>query len=243
MTVHLDLTMGIGDTSLGVPMQALYPVLDKGYVAYMDHLGNDRRVTEAARVSYGGKSKGDEADKKLLFYLYKNRHTSPFEQCSITFNIKMPIFVARQFVRHRTFSLNEISARYTEMKEEFYIPVKWRDQDTVNKQGSIERSESKINLTGQAQLAYDMAMSCYRNLLDSGVAKEMARMVLPVGLYTEVTVNCDLHNLMHFIRLRDDSHAQWEMQQYAKAMRKIAEDLFPWSMEAFNKFKMKVVEE
>lgn len=215
-----------------------------GYVRYIDHLGSDSRIVESARVSYSGASKGEEADKKLLFYLYKNRHTSPFEQCSITFNIKFPIFLMRQFVRHRTFRLNEVSARYTELPDQFFLPVEWRAQDDKNKQGSI--SDSKITqsiCSIRARDAYQFAYRQYTELLEIGVAKEQARMVLPVGIYTEIYVNCDLHNLLHFLRLRLDSHAQSEIQDVAKAMHSIMAELFPWTNEAFQKYKVSITEE
>lgn len=223
-------------------------VLDKGFVRYVDHMGDDQRIVESARISYKSPSKGIEADKKLLNYLYRNRHTSPFEQCSITFNIKMPIFVMRQFVRHRTFKLNEWSARYSEMADDFYIPSSWRRQDIKNKQGSIDDGNWNplINwgcgydatelLKQQCETCYEI----YTKMIEGGIAKEMARMVLPVNLYTEIYVNCDLHNLMHFLRLRMDSHAQWEIRQYANAMYMIMDNLFPWTAEAFEKFKFKI---
>jgi len=215
-----------------------------GYVRYIDHLGTDQRIVEAARVSYGGASKGDEADKKLLGYLFKNRHTSPFEQCNVTFNIKMPIFVMRQLVRHRTFRLNEWSGRYSELKDEFYEPECWRRQDFKNKQGSTEDSSVHWNHFNDAILAIaqKQAYDHYQSLLANGVAKELARIVLPVSIYTEIYVNCDLHNLIHFFNLRLDPHAQKEIQDVAKAMLHITEHLFPWTIELFDKFKPKMVE-
>ncbi len=215
-----------------------------GYVRYVDHLGTDKRIVEAARVSYGSAaSKGDEADKKLIFYLFRNRHTSPFEQCNITFNIKMPIFVMRQLVRHRTFRLNEMSGRYTEFHDEFYYPEVWRVQDTKNKQGSLVdasdatwHKHNSIILKGLHQHVYRV----YQSLLLRGVAKELARIVLPVSIYTEIYVNIDLHNLMHFLTLRLDEHAQLEIRQVARPMWHIMAELFPWTFEAFQKYKFKV---
>lgn len=215
-----------------------------GYVRYVDHLGDDTRIVEAARVSYGSRSKGEEADKKLLEYLFKNRHTSPFEQCNITFNIKMPVFCMRQFVRHRTFRLNEFSGRYSEMPDEFFEPTQWRRQDDKNKQGSIApiHPENRHNNSWQAcnteilRSAYAVAYVNYETLLQRGVAKELARIVLPVGIYTEIYVNIDLHNLIHFLNLRTDSHAQKEIQDIAWLMCDMAEQLFPWTMALFNKY-------
>lgn len=216
-----------------------------GYVRYIRHLGTDQSIVEAARVSYASPSKGEDADKKLLFYLYKNRHTSPFEQCNITFNIKFPIFLMRQFVRHRTFRLNEWSGRYSELADEFFIPKVWREQDTKNRQGSTEKQDQDWNRlnTITARVVYDAAYEGYKRLLSNGTAKEQARFVLPVGIYTEIYVNCDLHNLLHFLRLRQDGHAQAEIQDVANAMFAIAKELYPWTFEAFGKFKFKLEEQ
>jgi len=214
-----------------------------GYVRYIDHLGTDARIVEAARVSYKSPSKGKDADKKLLFYLLKNRHTSPFEQCNITFNIKFPIFLMRQFVRHRTFRLNEWSGRYSELADEFFRPKRWRAQDNKNRQGSfVDAHIDQAKANYECNRVYDIAYEGYQELLKLGVAKEQARFVLPVGIYTEIYVNCDLHNLMHFLRLRQDGHAQAEIQDVATAMRQITEQLFPWTFEAFNRFKVNVID-
>lgn len=209
-------------------------VLDHGYVRYIDHMGTDERIVEAARISYKSPSKGEEQDKKLLNYLFKNKHTSPFEMCKITFNVKLPIFVMRQWVRHRMQNLNEVSARYTELPDEFYVPKVWRVQDEKNKQGSIN-SDSLVHYAISAGLkeAYRSAYNTYTLLLRSGVSREMARMVLPVGIYTECYSCWDLNNLLKFFRLRDDSHAQAEIQEYARAMKQITAELFPWTMAVY----------
>lgn len=214
-----------------------------GYVRYIEHFGTDQRIVEAARISYKSPSKGEEADKKLLEYLFKNRHTSPFEQCNITFNIKMPIFIMRQFVRHRTFRLNEWSGRYSEMADEFYCPKEWRIQDTKNKQGSVESTTiDQIKATVLAKSLYAYAYAIYKDLLGEGVSKEQARIVLPVGLYTEIYVNCDLHNLIHFFVLRLNKHAQKEIRDVAYAMLSITEKFFPWTIELYDKYKMQMVQ-
>lgn len=213
-----------------------------GYVRYIDHLGTDQRIVEAARISYQSPSKGEEQDRKLLEYLFKNRHTSPFEQCSITFNIKFPIFLMRQFVRHRTFRLNEWSGRYSELADEFFLPKEWRAQDTANKQAGVGVLPDQENLSRICESAYNAAYDSYKSLLRHGVAKEQARFVLPVGIYTEIYVNCDLHNLLHFLRLRQDKHAQSEIQDVANAMRAITAELFPWTISAYDKFKFKMIE-
>lgn len=222
-------------------------VLDHGFVRLIDNLGDDKRIVEAARISYQSPSKGDEADKKLLLYLWKHRHTSPFEQCSITFNVKLPLFVQGQMVRHRTQRLNQMSARYTEMPDEFYIPSSWRKQDTKNKQGSlIEENWDVIGSEGQSRndlLSAKFLAQCednyktYKEMIDGGVSKEMARMVLPQNLYTEIYSNWDVHNLCHFFTLRLDPHAQWEIREYARAMYEIFKTLYPWCAEAWEKYK------
>lgn len=219
------------------------PMLGHGYVRYVDHLGNDQRIVETARISYKSPSKGEEQDKRLLHYLYRNRHTSPFEACNITFNIKMPIFCMRQFVRHRTFKLNEWSGRYSELADEFYIPMEWRTQDTKNKQGSVAIDADDYwheRNTKIAKHAFEVSYGAYQELLNFGVAKEMARIVLPTSLFTEIYVNCDIHNLLHFLNLRQDSHAQAEIQEIANGMAKIAEQLFPWTFEARNRYQVHV---
>lgn len=222
------------------------PILGQGYVRYVRHLGNDLAIVETARISYKSPSKGDDADKKLLFYLFKNRHTSPFESCNITFNIKMPIFCMRQFVRHRTFRLNEWSGRYSELADEFYVPELWRVQDVKNKQGSLDAQllpEWHAANDDIARQCFENAYKAYQILLEHGVARELARIVLPVSMFTEIYVNVDLHNLIHFLNLRQDPHAQLEMRIIADAMAEIGRDLFPWTFEAKDKFKFQLVEQ
>lgn len=200
-------------------------VLDKGYVKLVDIMGNDWTPVEAARVSYNAGLKGEEQDTKLMKYLLRNGHTSPFEMVEIMWEVKAPIFVARQWVRHRTANWNEVSARYTEV-DEFYIPDKWRGQDTKNKQGSV----------GTAFTEEDYYVTClrsletYRGMLRDGVSREMARMVLPQSMYTKWVWKNDLHNTLRFLKLREDDHAQWEIQQYAKAMRTQLEEKLPTLM-------------
>lgn len=226
------------------------PVLDHGHVRLVDYMGSDERIVEAARVSYHSPSKGAEADKKLLEYLWKNKHTSPFEMCKITFDIKMPIFVARQYIRHRMQNLNEVSARYTELPNEFYIPKSWRQQDPKNKQGSVagEKWDPFVAnvgscFVGDVTLSEVFRMQCqdayamYKKMLDLGVAREMARMILPLNIYTQFYATWDLKNLLHFVTLREDAHAQAEIQDYGRAIKSMLVELFPWTMEAFDKYK------
>lgn len=223
------------------------PVLDKGFVRFVDSMGNDHRIVEAARISYKSPSKGPEADRKLLTYLYKNKHTSPFEMVKVTLNIKMPIFVMRQYVRHRMQNLNEVSARYTELPDEFYIPENWRAQDPKNKQGSIawrDRGGPVMDILS-LETATDLLRKhsadsyvFYQRLLSEGVAREMARMVLPVNIYTEIYACWDLKNLLHFITLREDTHAQAEIQEYGKAIKTILKEIVPWTMEIYEACKV-----
>lgn len=225
------------------------PILGAGYVRYIDNLADDNRIVETARISYKSPSKGPDADKKLLFYLFKNKHTSPFESVNITFNIKMPIFCMRQFVRHRTFRLNEWSGRYSELADEFYTPELWRVQDVKNKQSSlasgslVDSPEWNEENEGIARSVFNYSYSQYQQLLARGVAKELARIVLPVSMFTEVYINADVHNLIHFLNLRQDAHAQLEMQVIANAMDEIFQSLYPWCAEARKKYKWKLIEE
>jgi thymidylate synthase (FAD) len=210
-------------------------VHEHGYVRYIDHMGDDTRIVEAARISYKSPSKGPEQDGKLLRYLFRNKHTSPFEMVKIVFNVKMPIFVMRQWVRHRMQNLNEVSGRYSELPDEFYIPNPFRAQDKVNKQGSVE----SVTLNQDKHLAtvascYRYCYTAYQSMLADGVAKELARIVLPVGIYTEIYSCWDMCNLLKFFALRDDSHAQSEIKDYAVAMKEITRELFPVVMDVYD---------
>lgn len=215
---------------------------EHGYVQYVDHMGTDLAIVNAARVSYDGTSKGQEHDKKLMRYLLKHKHTSPFEMGKISFEVKLPIFVMRQWVRHRMQNLNEVSARYTELPEEYYLPTVWRAQDHQNRQGSVHSNEGvdwhQTNTT-LLEIGYHDAHARYKTLLERGVAREMARMVLPVGIYTKIHSCWDLNNLLKFFALRDDSHAQSEIQDYARAMKLITAELFPWTMEIYEEMRIK----
>jgi thymidylate synthase (FAD) len=214
-------------------------VLDKGFVQLVDNMGNDRSAVKAARVSYGKELSTDERDKKLINYLLKHGHFSPFEHISFTFHVKAPIFVVRQWFRHRVgMSPNEISRRYTSKQaDEFYLPDHIRIQDTKNKQGSLKTNDKELTekAINKINKIYDETYSVYQELLDMGVAREMARTVLPVGQYTEFYLTANARALMHFFNLRADSHAQWEIQEYAKAMANIFEKICPWTYESFIK--------
>lgn len=218
------------------------PVLDKGFVRLVDFMGGDLAVVQGARVSFGQESKGDDRDRKLLNYLMKHEHGTPFEMAMFKFHIKAPIFVARQWFRHRIGSYNEISYRYVEVKDEFYIPGELRAQDAKNKQASFAGAFSpEQNAEGVALIkeAYEAAYSKYEQLLLMGVAREVARVVLPVSMYTQFYVAYNARSLMNFIRLRLGEGAQYEIRQYADALSKIFKEMMPWTYEAFEKFVIK----
>ena len=213
-------------------------VLDKGFVRLVDYMGGDQRIVQAARVSYGAGTKSYRQDRGLIHYLIKNWHTSPFEQVQLTFHAKMPIFVARQWVRHRTARLNEISGRYSILKDEFYLPdpENIRKQSANNKQGrgeerfTEEQDQEIIGLFSEEQRS---VYATYEKLIEMDVAKELARNNLPLSLYTEWYWQIDLHNLFHFLRLRMDPHAQYEIRVYAEAMAQCAKAVAPLAYEAF----------
>jgi len=216
-----------------------FPVLDKGFVRLVDYMGTDERIVQAARVSYGEGTKSVRQDKGLIDYLLRNEHTSPFEQVVFTFHCKMPVFVARQWIRHRTARLNEISGRYSVMKDEFYVPegADIALQSTDNKQGrSAEQLSPELQKQIQDELAafQKQAYAGYSGLIDQGIAREVARINLPLSLYTEWYWQIDLHNLFHFLKLRMDAHAQKEIRVYAQAMHDIAKTVCPMALESFD---------
>jgi thymidylate synthase (FAD) len=218
-------------------------LLDKGFVRLVDYMGGDARIVQAARVSYGAGTKTVREDRGLIHYLMRHRHTSPFEQVILTFHCKMPIFVARQWVRHRTARLNEISGRYSVMKDDFYVPEaeQVRLQSAVNKQG---RDEAPIDPAAAEALIAGMrdeqaaVYRRYEGMIGQGVARELARINLPLSLFTEWYWQIDLHNLFHFINLRMDAHAQYEIRVYAEALAKCARAVAPMAMEAFEEYRL-----
>lgn len=214
-------------------------VLNHGYIRLVDSMGNDLSVVRSARVSYDAEwrtGQDDGKDSKLIHYLMKNKHTSPFESVTFTFEVKAPIFVFRQWHRHRTISVNEISARYSELPEEYYIPElsKITTQSTNNKQqrtDEILSTAEEIQTLIQEQCAN--AFDIYHKLLEKGCARELARGVLPVNTYSKMFVTTNLHNLFNFIRLRDHSHAQFEIQVFAQAMLELIEPIVPECVRAY----------
>jgi len=222
--------------------------LDKGFVELIDVMPRivpdgqtcDYAICQMARTSYGQGTKTVNEDKGLINYLLRAAHTSPFESIEIKLHMKLPIFVARQMIRHRSSSLNEISARYSVMKDEFYFPKaeELRLQSNSNKQGS-EGIVSLEVAQKYVQAIEDQSKECYKwylEMLDVGIAREQARMILPINLYTEWYWKQDLHNLMHLMALRRDSHAQHEIQVYGNAILEIVRQLCPWTIEAWEKY-------
>jgi len=245
-------------------------ILDHGFVGLVDSMPSipcerdyklipefgegDAAVVQAARVSYGKGTKTVTGDRGLIRYLMRHRHTTPFEMVDFKFHCKMPIFVARQWVRHRTASINEYSARYSEMSNEFYIPNKEniKPQSSSNKQGG----EGSLSVEDAKSVQEWIENNCHQSMLDywvllgkeenggslspdfKGISRELARIVLPLNNYTTWYWKINLHNLLHFIGLRSDPHAQWEIQQYSNAMKELITPLVPAVIEAFNEYKV-----
>jgi len=213
-------------------------VLDKGSVELLDVLGYDWSPIEAARVSYGGdKYEDEEKNLKLLEYLYQNEHLSTLEHIVFKFRVKAPIFVLRQWLRHRMSSPAERSGRYSKFDEgEYYVPDKMRVQDTVNKQGSIEDEKGLLeHYKGQIKEHSQVSYALYQEMIQNGVAKELARIILPLNFYSEIIWTVNMRSLFNFLKQRLDEHAQWEIRQYAKAIEEIITPLFPYNMEMFEK--------
>lgn len=215
-----------------------YRVLDHGFVRLVDYMGGDSRIVAAARVSYGAGTTTVRRDKILIDYLMSQMHTSPFEQVVMTFHAKMPIFVARQWIRHRTARVNEMSGRYSVMSDEFYLPEarQLRGQSKTDHQSrSEEEVPEKVQRRVLEILRRDQgsAYASYQEMLGDGIARELARINLPLSLYTQWYWQIDLHNLFHFLKLRLDPHAQYEIRQYAQEMAKMAAAVAPMACEAF----------
>jgi thymidylate synthase (FAD) len=217
-----------------------FPVLDDiGFLRCVDYMGTDDSIVQAARVSYGDGTKTPSDDETLIRYLVRHQHTTPLEMCVIKFHVKLPIFVARQWVRHRMSSMNEYSARYSVMKEEFYIPEVSEIcvQSVDNKQGRGDVLESGAAICHGAMRDCSVnAFALYEDLLTYDVSREQARIILPLNTYTEFYWKIDLHNLFHFLKLRADSHAQYEIRMYAEVMLEIIKDWVPMAYGAFKDY-------
>ena len=214
--------------------------LDKGFVRLVDSMGGDDAIVQSARVSYGKGTSKVSQDRGLIRYLMRHRHTTPFEMVEFKFHCKMPIFVARQWVRHRTANINEYSLRYSEARDEFYFPdpdhIEF--QSMLNKQGRMGEVDEDLKKKVQAYFKEisDRSFEIYCELNEAGVARELARAILPVNLYTEWYWKNDLHNLLHFIGLRSDGHAQYEIRVFSDAMATYVKQVAPFAWEAYQDY-------
>jgi thymidylate synthase (FAD) len=241
-------TLTLRTTSEGMEghLYKVIPVLDHGFVRVIDYMGDDAAIVQAARVSYGRGTKAVQNDEGLIRYLMRHWHSTPFEMCEIKLHVKLPVFVARQWIRHRTANVNEYSARYSILDREFYIPAPEHlaAQSTVNNQGRgavLEGDEAARvldMLRGDAMRAYDHYEDMLSQDGQQGLARELARMNLPANIYTQWYWKVDLHNLFHFLRLRADAHAQYEIRVYADAICEVVKDWVPYAWKAFEDYRM-----
>ena len=228
-----------------------YPVLDHGFIRVIDYMGDDEAICQAARVSYGRGTKSVQNDTGLIRYLMRHWHSTPFEMCEIKLHVKLPVFVARQWIRHRTANVNEYSARYSILDREFYIPAPEHvnAQSVVNNQGrggvleGAEAARVLEILKSDSNRAYDnyeamIAPEGPDGAAQDGLARELARMNLPTNIYTQWYWKVDLHNLFHFLRLRADAHAQYEIRVYADAICKVVADWVPAAYGAFEDYRL-----
>ena len=217
--------------------------LDKGFVRLVDSMGGDDAIVQSARVSYGKGTSKLSQDRGLIRYLMRHRHTTPFEMVEFKFHCKMPIFVARQWVRHRTANINEYSLRYSEARDEFYYPDpdNIEFQSALNKQGRMGEVDPELKEKVQKYFKEisERSFAIYSELNDAGVARELARAILPVNLYTEWYWKNDLHNLLHFIGLRSDGHAQYEIRVFSDAMASFVKNVAPFAWEAYQDYVVK----
>jgi len=222
------------------------PVLDHGFVRVIDYMGDDAAICQAARVSYGKGTKSVQNDEGLIRYLMRHWHSTPFEMCEIKLHVKLPVFVARQWIRHRTANVNEYSARYSILDREFYIPAAGdlAAQSVVNNQGrggvleGAEAARVLEILKTDSNRAYDNYEAMISQDGQDGLARELARMNLPANIYTQWYWKVDLHNLFHFLRLRADAHAQYEIRVYADAICKVVADWVPAAYGAFEDYRL-----
>ncbi|QEK38352.1 FAD-dependent thymidylate synthase [Candidatus Cytomitobacter primus] len=215
-------------------------ILDKGFIRVIDYMGDDSAIVQAARISYGKGTKSVSSDKSLIRYLLRHEHTSVFEMCEIKLHIKAPIFVARQWLRHRTANVNEYSARYSEMERDFYCPSidNITGQDMSNRQARGSDLDIPIRENAQQQInrVNSESFETYTNLIEDGVAREISRGILPTNLYTQFYWKIDLNNLLRFIKLRTSSYAQFEIREYALKIKEILSLWVPFTYDAFNNY-------
>ena len=223
-----------------------HQVLDHGFIRVIDYMGDDAAIVQAARVSYGAGTKHVQNDEGLIRYLMRHWHSTPFEMCEVKLHVKLPVFVARQWIRHRTANVNEYSARYSILDREFYIPQpeQLAAQSTVNNQGrgdvltGAESARVLEILKRDAAQCYDDYEAMLSQDGQQGLARELARMNLPMNIYTQWYWKTDLHNLFHFLRLRADAHAQYEIRVYAEAIAACVKDWVPLAFSAFEDYRM-----
>ncbi|MCV2873440.1 FAD-dependent thymidylate synthase [Defluviimonas sp. WL0050] len=239
-------TLRVTSEGMEKRLYVAHEVLDHGLVRVIDYMGDDNAITQAARVSYGKGTKHVTNDEGLIRYLMRHWHSTPFEMCEVKFHVKLPVFVARQWIRHRTANVNEYSARYSILDREFYIPAPEHlaAQSTVNNQGRGELLQGEEAqrvldiLRDDATRAYDHYEDMLSQDGQKGLARELARMNLPANVYTQWYWKVDLHNLFHFLRLRADTHAQYEIRAYAEVMCDIVRDWVPLAYGAFEDYRM-----
>lgn len=226
------------DEILGVA----FPVLDDGFVRLVDYMGDDRSIVQAARVSYGAGTRKVSQDRGLIRYLLRHRHTTPFEMCELKLHVKLPIFVARQWIRHRMANVNEYSARYSILDREFYLPrpedLAVQSSDNRQGRGAALTEEAAAEVLGLLRRDAEQAYATYEGLMaDHDLARELARMDLTLNYYTQWYWKVDLHNLLHFLSLRLDSHAQYEIRVYGEAIASFVRDWVPHTWEAFEDYR------
>jgi thymidylate synthase (FAD) len=222
------------------------PVLDHGFIRVVDYMGDDTAICQAARVSYGKGTKSVQNDEGLIRYLMRHWHSTPFEMCEVKLHVKLPVFVARQWIRHRTANVNEYSARYSILDREFYIPAPEHiaAQSVVNNQGrgealtGAEAARVLDILKTDSERSYDNYQAMISDDGQRGLARELARMNLPTNIYTQWYWKVDLHNLLHFLRLRADAHAQYEIRVYADAICSVVADWVPFAYAAFEDYRL-----
>lgn len=225
------------EKKMGIMFIKSKKVLDQGEIALLEFMGSDKEIVDSARISYSQKTKVKTKtnDEILMRYLMRHGHMTPFEMAELKFYVKAPIFVFRQWHRHRTANINEMSGRYSELSNDFYTPLKLRLQIKDNKQGSTNQTISySFN-------SFDKSFTEYQSLLNKGVTREQARIVLPLAVYSEMYWKCDLRNIFNFLKLRLDSHAQYEIREYAIAMSILVKEQFPLAYSAFKNYMLESI--
>jgi thymidylate synthase (FAD) len=243
---HPQTTLRATVPGMETHLYKVHEVLDHGFVRIIDYMGDDAAICQAARVSYGKGTKSVQNDEGLIRYLMRHWHSTPFEMCEIKLHVKLPVFVARQWIRHRTANVNEYSARYSILDREFYIPEPeaLAAQSVVNNQGrgttleGVEAARVLEILKADSNRSYDHYEEMISDDGQSGLARELARMNLPANIYTQWYWKVDLHNLFHFLRLRADNHAQYEIRVYADMICKLVKDWVPAAYGAFEDYRL-----